>query len=452
MSKLMTNEYVKEIQQVIKIQHYSRFDLFHQALPADGKLEKINLIYGPNGSGKTALSLIAQSLATRKDDIIVKKENKFLLKPSLPKIELLANNNTRIIFSNGHWNSYLTGRVKIFNSYFISNNVYIFNVEDNGFSILELMSAQDAINVKKLLKEQIESEEVLNAKIINLEKDLELLQKRYEEQEKIMLSSKEKIEGLEVDNKNYIALNSQLVSKENDYINQLREKDSVINSKDVEINKLVNDYESKLKSLEEQYKAKIEQLEKDNKATVKDFESKLIESDKEKAVLESKIESLTNNVTSLNTENKELKANIELVRKEAKEDIKTLEKEHKIEIKALEKEVANAKETNNKIALEKAKLESKIENLENNINALNETKKNLETEIKACSDSLKNKDIEISNKEKEIEKINGALADAKVELEKMVKENKKIQTNLDKVNKENKDLKAEINKFEKGVK
>ena len=304
----------------------------------------------------------------------------------------------------------------------------------------------------KLLKEQIESEEVLNAKIINLEKDLELLQKRYEEQEKIMLSSKEKIEGLEVDNKNYIALNSQLVSKENDYINQLREKDSVINSKDVEINKLVNDYESKLKSLEEQYKAKIEQLEKDNKATVKDFESKLIESDKEKAVLESKIESLTNNVTSLNTENKELKANIELVRKEAKEDIKTLEKEHKIEIKALEKEVANAKETNNKIALEKAKLESKIENLENNINALNETKKNLETEIKACSDSLKNKDIEISNKEKEIEKINGALADAKVELEKMVKENKKIQTNLDKVNKENKDLKAEINKFEKGVK
>lgn len=152
MSKLMTNEYVKEIQQVIKIQHYSRFDLFHQALPADGKLEKINLIYGPNGSGKTALSLIAQSLATRKDDIIVKKENKFLLKPSLPKIELLANNNTRIIFSNGHWNSYLTGRVKIFNSYFISNNVYIFNVEDNGFSILELMSAQDAINVKKLIK------------------------------------------------------------------------------------------------------------------------------------------------------------------------------------------------------------------------------------------------------------------------------------------------------------
>ncbi|MEG2247240.1 MAG: hypothetical protein RSC84_07375, partial [Peptostreptococcaceae bacterium] len=47
---------------------------------------------------------------------------------------------------------------------------------------------------------------------------------------------------------------------------------------------------------------------------------------------------------------------IELVRKEAKEDIKELEKEHKIEIKALEKEVSIAKETNNTIALEKAKL------------------------------------------------------------------------------------------------
>lgn len=152
MCKSMTEEYVKAIKQIIKIQHYSRFDLFYPALPNEGKLKKINLIYGPNGSGKTALSLIAQSLATKKDYIIVKKENKFLAKPSLPEIELLTNNNTKIIFSNGQWNSHLVGRIKIFNSYFIGNNVYTFNIEDNGFSILELMSPSRAAYVKKIVK------------------------------------------------------------------------------------------------------------------------------------------------------------------------------------------------------------------------------------------------------------------------------------------------------------
>lgn len=304
----------------------------------------------------------------------------------------------------------------------------------------------------KLLKEQIENEEVLNARIISLEKELELLNKRYEDKENIVFQSKEKIERLEADNKELINKNSDFVHKENDYINQLREKDNEINSKGLEINKLTNDYENKLKSLEEQYKAKIEQLENTNKATVKEFENKLTEADKEKAVLESKIESLMSVETNLNAENKELKASIELLRKEAKEDIKELEKEHKNEIKALEKEVSQAKETNNTKALENAKLESKIENLENNINVLTETKKSLEAEIRACNDSLKNKDTELLNKEKELEKIDGALADAKAELEKVVKENKKIQTNLDKVNKENKELKEEAKELKKGAK
>ncbi|MEG0022350.1 MAG: hypothetical protein RR745_05750 [Bacilli bacterium] len=301
---------------------------------------------------------------------------------------------------------------------------------------------EDVADEMTILKRQIESEEVLNARIINLEKELELLNKRYEEKDMMVLSSKEKIEGLEASNKELINKNSDFVHKENDYVNQLREKDNEINSKGLEINKLTNDYENKLKSLEVEYKAKIEQLEIDNKLTVKEFENKLVEVDKEKAVLENKITSLETNVTNASAENKELKASIELVRKEAKEDIKELEKEHKIEIKALEKEVSIAKETNNTIALEKAKLEARAENLESNINALNETKKNLEVEIKTCNDSLKTKDAELSDKEKEKEKISAALSDAKVELEK----NKK---NLDKATKENKELKEQIKKVTK---
>lgn len=148
----MAESYINSIDQILKIQHYSRFDLFEKALPNDGKLKKVNLIYGPNGSGKTALSLIAQSLATRNDSLILKKASKLLTKPQAPEIDLLTNNNTHILFQNEHWNSYLTGRIKIFNSYFITDNAYIFNIEENGFSILELLNDDDTVKIRNINK------------------------------------------------------------------------------------------------------------------------------------------------------------------------------------------------------------------------------------------------------------------------------------------------------------
>lgn len=298
----------------------------------------------------------------------------------------------------------------------------------------------DVADEMKILKEQIENEEILRATIIGLEKDLELLNKRYQDKEQIVFQSIDKIKEIEADNKKYIALNSELVSKENDYINQLRVKDSEINSKILEISYLVNDYEDKIKSLEGQYKANIEQLEIDNKAkledlentnknTIKELENKLIEADKEKAILETKINSLETNVKDLGTQNTELKENIELVRKEAKEDIKALEKEHRAEIKALEKEVSEAKETNNAISLEKAKLEAKVENLEGNINTLNKDKESLEGQIKGLettvntlnenNEGLKEQykalSNDLKNKVQEVQELGASLADAKAE-------------------------------------
>ena len=154
----MAESYINSIDQILKIQHYGRFDLFEKALPNDGKLKKINLIYGPNGSGKTALSLIAQSLATRNDSLILKKASKLLTKPKAPELELFTNNGTHILFQNEHWNSSLTGRIKIFNSYFITDNAYIFNIEENGFSILELLNDNDASKIRNINKKIISSQ------------------------------------------------------------------------------------------------------------------------------------------------------------------------------------------------------------------------------------------------------------------------------------------------------
>lgn len=214
----------------------------------------------------------------------------------------------------------------------------------------------DVADEMKLLKEQIESEEVLNARIINLEKELELLNKRAEQNIKIVEDSKIKIEQLEASNKNYIALNSELVSKENNYINQLREKDNTINFKDVENNNLVNDYENKLKSLEEQYKANIVDLEKEQMK--KDLE----------------IDNLKNNILNIEKQSEKLGNEIEALRKEHKKDIKDIEKEYKAELK-------EATLKANKLEIDIVNKDNEIEALKQQIEALkkaNESKQKSE--------------------------------------------------------------------------
>lgn len=197
----------------------------------------------------------------------------------------------------------------------------------------------------KLLKEQIESEEVLNARIITLEKELELLNKRFEEKEKVVYQSKEKIERLEADNKELINKNSDFVHKENDYINQLREKDNEVNSKGLEINQLTNDYENKIKSLEEQHKADIVALEKEQMK--KDLE----------------IDNLKNNILNAEKQSEKLVNEIETLRKEHKKEIKDIEKEYKAELK-------EATLKANKLEIDIVNKDNEIEVLKQKIEAL----------------------------------------------------------------------------------
>ncbi len=201
----------------------------------------------------------------------------------------------------------------------------------------------------KLLKEQIESEEVLNARIITLEKELELLNKRFEEKEKVVYQSKEKIEKLEADNKELINKNSDFVHKENDYINQLRKKDNIINSKDTEMNRLVNEHENKTNSLEEKYKANIVNLEKEQMK--KDLE----------------IENLQKSVTNIEKRNEKLVSDIETLRKEHKKDIKDIEKEYKAELK-------EATVKANKLEIDIVNKDNEIEALKKQIEALKNEK------------------------------------------------------------------------------
>lgn len=227
----------------------------------------------------------------------------------------------------------------------------------------------------KLLKEQIQKEDVLNLKIEKLEKELDILNKKCEEKDELFIENQEKIKKLGDFNNKYLALNNELVNKENNYINQLREKDNIISSKDTKINEIKNEYESKLRSLEQE-----------KESSIKEHESKVVELDKENAVLKA-------NIKNAEGKNKELENRVKLINTESKNKIE----ECKIKIEELEKQLAKAQEDKQMAILEKVRLESKIENSEIKVG----TKSNNQLKNKLKPKVLKDKERNIEiNKDK----------------------------------------------------
>ncbi|AYJ40461.1 hypothetical protein [Lactiplantibacillus pentosus] len=64
------------INKIFKIKNYARFNNVNSTnMPDKGIMKRVNLIYAPNGTGKTSLSLIFQSLSTKNEKLILKKKS-----------------------------------------------------------------------------------------------------------------------------------------------------------------------------------------------------------------------------------------------------------------------------------------------------------------------------------------------------------------------------------------
>lgn len=65
--------------QIEKIKNYGTYaDYDISKVEWDGKLNKNNVIYAPNGTGKTSLSLIFESL--KGDDSLISKKKEFIFR------------------------------------------------------------------------------------------------------------------------------------------------------------------------------------------------------------------------------------------------------------------------------------------------------------------------------------------------------------------------------------
>lgn len=287
----------------------------------------------------------------------------------------------------------------------------------------------------KEIESRLIGEEILQARITNLESSNESLLTDKEKSEAQISELNEKIATLEEDNNKYIALNLEIVNKENNYINQIHEKDTLLAEKELQIRDLKSESSRKLVELEESYKAKLQELQNELEQTNKQYADNMAEASKEKAILETKVNSLEENVAELKTEKDTLNANLKEVREQCKQELNSKEIEHKQEIKDVEDKFNIEKENLNN-NLKEVKEQHRIE-LKNIKNEHKEELKNLE-------DKMGEAQREATKMEVEVAKVQARL-EAKTESETNLKEELKDLREKLRISQElNKKLKEEI--------
>lgn len=284
----------------------------------------------------------------------------------------------------------------------------------------------------KEIESRLIGEEVLQARIISLEKSNEDLLAVKEKSEAQISELNEKIATLEEDNNKYIALNLEIVNKENNYINQLHEKDALITEKELQIRDLEAESSKKIAELEEDYKKQLQKLQANLEQVNKKYASSIAEADKEKSIMETKIVSLEGNIQDLKSEKDTLNTTLKEAREQYKQELKDKEVEYKQEIKDLENKLdAERKVSDNEvkelrnqhqIELEFVKTEYKenIKSLEDKVSEAQEKAVKMEIEVAKIQAKLESKMESESSLKTELENL-------REKLRVIEEENKKLE-------------------------
>lgn len=282
------------------------------------------------------------------------------------------------------------------------------------------------------IESRLVGEEVLQARIVNLENSNQSLLTDKEKSEIKISELNEKIATLEEDNSKYIALNSEIVNKENNYINQIHEKDALITEKELQIRDLEAESSKKIAELEEDYKKQLQKLQANLEQVNKKYASSIAEADKEKSIMETKIVSLEGNIQDLKSEKDTLNTTLKEAREQYKQELKDKEVEYKQEIKDLENKLdAERKVSDNEvkelrnqhqIELEFVKTEYKenIKSLEDKVSEAQEKAVKMEIEVAKIQAKLESKMESESSLKTELENL-------REKLRVIEEENKKLE-------------------------
>ncbi|MBR2652059.1 AAA family ATPase [bacterium] len=221
------------IDKIIEISNYATFNSLKftngNNSDWDGKFKKNTVIYAPNGTGKTSLSLIFQSI--KEDDSSIINKKKKISNDLSPKISLLSDDNQIIEFDNGTWNKNDDLDIEIFNSFYFEKNVYTFNLDDffNDF-ILENDSE---------LREQVKTLSQKEKQLFKLRKKAR--RNRY----LIKLAEEDEQKATEVASSLNISTNFKVMKKKNQQISKR------VNKLSIELNNLYKSFENNFSTVSE---------------------------------------------------------------------------------------------------------------------------------------------------------------------------------------------------------
>lgn len=184
-------------QKIEKIENYGKFSNKCIGSPNwGGALRKVNIVYAPNGSGKTSLSVMFRSL--KEDSELVKKKKSFSSEKA-PNIRLRMDGGASIRFYNGSWDR-KENNIVIFDNFYIEDNIYLITLKEEfgRFYFFELQKKDEIQKLADSLDSNKRNRSKLSERRKNFRRNAKLMGNKYE------------------NNKRYIAMNNQIAKLDRD--------------------------------------------------------------------------------------------------------------------------------------------------------------------------------------------------------------------------------------------
>lgn len=150
---------------LLHIKNFGRFINYSSKLSDwDGSFQKINIVYAPNGSGKTSLAELFRS-TSGDSDIVIKKQT--FGTDQNPDIKFILDDGKELKF-NGKWNRSIAN-IDVFDSFYFDDNLYAISIYDDPQqpNIFELAISEEIALIKKTIFTLKSNKSSLSHKISN---------------------------------------------------------------------------------------------------------------------------------------------------------------------------------------------------------------------------------------------------------------------------------------------
>lgn len=173
------------INKIVSIHNYGKFKKFNICdSDWDGTLNKVNVVYAPNGSGKTSLALLFSSLKGN-NSIVLKKKS--FESASSPEIKFIRKGK-ELKYTKEIWNTHIP-YIEVFNSFYIDENMYTITIDDDlcKLNLFELSIEEKITKIKQDILKANQEKLILSKKIGGIKTSIKKLTSSKDKKDKSII-------------------------------------------------------------------------------------------------------------------------------------------------------------------------------------------------------------------------------------------------------------------------